>query len=186
MYKGSTTANDSHSNQRPWKELSNIPSLNSKKGKNRKKVSAPTLPKSPSMLWSVTEKPVWVPTMRQPLKKQKKLAVKPLDSKHGLTSNSQVDDLSSNIIYIDGLPYIKLEESQQQENSLHSHETKGSRKIRDKLILDHLAEINSGITSPPVAPVPLTKHQWFERVHPLAVFDAFWLSNKEQEVSKNR
>mmetsp|Transcript_4342 Transcript_4342/g.4495 ORF Transcript_4342/g.4495 Transcript_4342/m.4495 type:complete len:245 (-) Transcript_4342:4-738(-) len=177
LIKGSTTAHDSHSNLRPWKESSNHPSLNSNKGKNnfRKKTIASALSKSPSILWTSTDKPVWVPTMRQPLKKQKKIIVKPLNSKHSLSSNSQVEDFSSNIIYVDGLPYIKMDSPQHQESSLHNHETKGSKKNRDKLTLDHLAE--SAILSPPVlAPVSQPKHQWYERAHPLAVFDAFWLT----------
>eukprot|EP00596_Hydrurales_sp_CCMP1899_P009348 CAMPEP_0119048864 /NCGR_PEP_ID=MMETSP1177-20130426/61480_1 /TAXON_ID=2985 /ORGANISM="Ochromonas sp, Strain CCMP1899" /LENGTH=156 /DNA_ID=CAMNT_0007025337 /DNA_START=553 /DNA_END=1019 /DNA_ORIENTATION=- len=75
-----------------------------------------------------------------------------------------------------------MDSPQHQESSLHNHETKGSKKNRDKLTLDHLAE--SAILSPPVlAPVSQPKHQWYERAHPLAVFDAFWLSNKDQEVS---
>jgi hypothetical protein len=184
LIKGSTTAHDSHNNQRLWKESSNHPSLNSKKGKNnfREKTIASALSKSPSILWTSTDKPVWVPTMRQPLKKQKKQVVKPSNSKHRVILNPQVEDFSSDIIYVDGLPYIKMDDFQHQGSGLHNHEIKGPKKYRDKLSLDHSAEINSGILSPSVASVSQPKHQWYERAHPLAVFDAFWLSNKDQEV----
>ena len=67
------------------------------------------LSKASSVMWSSEDKPAWVPTMKQPSKKQKKICVKRLVNEP--TSLSSMEVSSSNIIYIDGTPYMKVESS---------------------------------------------------------------------------
>lgn len=178
--KGSTTDYDTQRNHQPWKDSN---PLNLKKEKNnfRKKTIASTSKSPTSILWTSTDRPVWVPTMRQPIKKQKKIKVKSSDNRNR-TSISQVEDFSPNIIYIDGLPYIKLVESQQQDLSVHNDEFKESIKNSDTMKLKFLEDTK--VVPPPVAaPLAAPKSQWYDKVHPLAVFDAYWLSREGQEVS---
>ena len=67
------------------------------------------LSKASSVMWSSEDKPAWVPTMKQPSKKQKKICVKRLVNEP--TSLSSMEVSSANIIYIDGTPYMKVESS---------------------------------------------------------------------------
>ena len=116
---GSTTALDesqNDKNRRPWKELP-PPKLSAMQDKNtavNKKISALTS-KSTPLLWNSDEKPAWVPTMKQPSKKQKKISVKRLKPTD-MTSPEKNESNSSNIIYIDGTPYIRLESTSDSEN----------------------------------------------------------------------
>ena len=65
-------------------------------------------PKSPYKIRCLTERPAWIPSMKQPHSRVQKLKVKPLEvCEAKLLSSTEV--YSSKVIYVDGTPYIKLE-----------------------------------------------------------------------------
>jgi hypothetical protein len=61
-------------------------------------------PKPPYKIRCLTEKPAWIPSMKQPPSRKLKLKVKSLKACDAKSPSS-----TSKVIYVDGTPYIKLE-----------------------------------------------------------------------------
>lgn len=139
---GGTTAHDesqNEKNRRPWKEPPQPKLPPKEKNVVGVKKSSSLLSKSSTVLWSSEDKPAWVPTMKQPTKKQKKINVKRLVPTEVATSNVEV--YSSNIIYIDGTPYMKVDSNSPQ------HEKDDIKHIDDSVEISNGNVSGMGISS---------------------------------------
>ena len=168
------------------------------------KKSKPKPQTKPPTTMSNTSNDDWIPTTKQPQRKMKKMK-----SSKEPPQPPSLDAYSSNVIVIDGIPYVKMTAAGQIVNdlpppSINKDIQHGSYNAQmehdDYLRPEDFPTIDNSILSMEEETLPpsLTRHSvasvatvvhvaprrvWHDFVHPLAIYEATWLSDQTHDVS---
>ena len=159
----------------------------------------------PSATMSNTTNDDWMPTMKQPQRKMKKTK----SSNKEPPQPPSLDAYSSNVIVIDGIPYVKMTAAGHVVNdlpppSMNKDQQHGSYNVQTEhdeyLRPEDFPIMDSSMLSmeEDTLPPSLTRHSvtsvatvvhvaprrvWHDFVHPLAIYEATWLSDQTHDVS---